>query len=80
MRILNQDSDSKIDEVTLYLTRSEAEDLRDSLDALIKTSSFRNHRHVSTADHAKTITVCLYTPGEVDGFSERSKRLILNDV
>jgi hypothetical protein len=79
MRILNRDIEAKVNEITLYLTKSEAEELRDSLIGLLTEKSVGNHRHIASSDYSKEVTVCLYTPGETAGFDERSKRLILED-
>lgn len=78
MRMLDEDRDSSLNRVTLYLTRSEASELRDSLDALMKDRRER-HEHVPSEDYNKELTVCIYDAGDLKSFNERSKRLIILD-
>jgi hypothetical protein len=78
MRLLDGKTDRALARLTVYLTREEAEELRDSLSALLATSGVR-HEHVSSSDYKKELTVCLYNEANLDGFNERSKTLIRND-
>lgn len=78
MRLLDGDSDQKLDEVSLYLTKPEAKELMDSLKGLLQ-NPIGNHSHISDEDYKKEITVCIYDEKLLDGFSERSKNLILKD-
>ena len=78
MRILDQDNDRSINAVTLYLTKSEAAELRDSLEQILADPVGR-HEHTSSYDYAKEVTVCIYDPDQLAQFDERSKRLILKD-
>lgn len=79
MRILNEDTETPVSEVILYLLRDEAMELRDSLEQLLENS--KSHYHVSAEDFQKQITVCLYDPDHLDefGFNERSLKLIRED-
>jgi hypothetical protein len=77
MRILNTITDKKIDNITIYLTNSEAQELLDSLEAII--SEPKHHSHIPSEDFMKEITVCIYDPNNLSGFNERSKKLILED-
>jgi len=79
LRILDESTDQSITNVTLYLTLSEAIEMLDSLPALI-TGPLNNHSHISSDDHQKEITVCVYDRENLNGFSERSKNLIINDL
>lgn len=78
MRILDLDTDKKLENVTLYLTYSEALELRDSLNDLIK-KPLNNHVHVSEECYQRELTVCIYDTKNLEGFNERSKTLILHD-
>lgn len=78
MHILDENTDQSITNVILYLTLSEAIEMRDSLQALIN-GPLNNHSHISSDDHQKEITVCVYERENLNGFSERSKNLIIND-
>jgi len=76
MRIHDDESDRTLDSVTLFLTRSEAEYLQGLLPDLLAGT---HHGHVSSADFEKELTVCVYDPGVLEGFSDRAKRIILDD-
>ena len=78
MRLLDGDSDKSIDEVFIYLTKLEAKELVDSLESLL-TDQLGSHNHISSSDHKKEITVCIYDEKFIEGFSERSKKLIIED-
>ena len=56
MRLLDEDADASCNRVTCYLTRAEAQELRDSLEALLR-GGMERHEHVSSADFGKEITV-----------------------
>ena len=79
MRMIDDDSSKKLDNITLFLTMAEAKQLRGALNAVIEEPTDANHRHVSSADYQKEITVCIYDPENLAGFNERSKKLILED-
>ncbi len=79
MRILDEDSDEAVQKVTLYLTRAEAKELRDSLDGLLALGHPGRHEHVPDETFSKEITVCLYDSGDVAAFNARSRKLILED-
>jgi len=78
MRILDESSDKSLNRIILYLTLSEAMELRDGLDDLIKNPS-NNHTHVSSEDFNKETTVCVYDVNDLNLFNKRSIDLILND-
>lgn len=79
MRILNQDTDSSINEIILYLTAQEAKDLMSALKDVMESSKAANHVHVSSEDFNKEITVCVYDPDQLSDFDKRSQRLITED-
>ena len=43
----------------LWLTPTEARELRDTLDQLLREKDYEGHHHVSAADFQTEITVCL---------------------
>jgi hypothetical protein len=55
-------------------------ELKDSLEIVIGASEDARHEHISSEDYQKEITVCLYDPTVLEKFSERSNKLILEDV
>jgi hypothetical protein len=78
MRILDEDNDKSLDRVTLYLTNSEASELRDALETLLTDSSNR-HEHIPDAEYKKELTVCIYDQNILNQFNERSKKIITKD-
>lgn len=79
MRILNEKTDESISHITLYLTVAEASELRDSLDSLI-SNPVGHHEHIPSDDYSKEVTICVYSPKNLDGFNERSRHLIMQDI
>jgi len=80
MRILNTKGDASLQDVILYLTITEALDLKVALDSLTDGSSTRGkHYHVDDDDYAHRITVCVYSADALDEFSQRSQIIIRED-
>jgi hypothetical protein len=79
MRILDEKTGKAVERVTLYFTRSEASEMNDSLEALL-TSPTGRHEHIPSDDYRKEVTICIYDQAALEGFDERSKTLILDDV
>jgi hypothetical protein len=79
MRLLDEGSDKSINKVTIYLTKSEAEELYSDLKRIIDAPK-NNHAHVSSEDYKKEITICIYGGNVIDeSLNERSKKLIKYD-
>lgn len=79
MRILDEISSASLKNITLFLTHSEASELRDSLDHILKIP-INHHAHISSNDYLKEITICIYDLSNLNGFNDQSKNLILNDT
>lgn len=79
MRILNQEDDKSLNQITIYLTLSEASELRDSLNSLISNREV-HHEHIPSDDYTKELSVCIYELQSIDSFDERSKRLIVDNI
>lgn len=75
MRILDEKRDKSVDRATILLTQSEAQELRDSLDLLLREGKGQ-HAHVPDEDFKKEITIAIYSPGDFDGFNPRFQKLI----
>jgi hypothetical protein len=75
MRILDEKRDNSVDRATILLTRSEAQELRDSLDLLLRDGKGQ-HAHVPDEDFKKEITIAIYTPENLDEFNQRYQKLI----
>jgi hypothetical protein len=77
--LFDEDADRKLDRVTLFFTRAEAEELRHALEGLIVNPKM-HHVHISGENYQKEITVCIYDETKLDEFDERAKKLIREDV
>jgi len=78
MRILDENTDKSLENITLYLTLSEAMELRGSLNELIENPK-NNHTHINDENYQKELTVCIYSTEDLNGFNTRSIDLILNN-
>jgi hypothetical protein len=80
MRILDTKADTAIKNIILYLRIEEAEELYDSIGALLEANDFSNHAHISDALFKHEVTVVLYDEAHIESLSERSKTVILDDA
>ena len=80
MRILDIDNDKAVYYTVLLLTRSEAQELRDSLDGLLESQNSCIHHHVIDDGLKHEITVVLYDDGHVETFNDRCIKLIQQDI
>lgn len=78
MRILDEDKNNTVNRLTLLLCRSEAEELRDSLESILK-GEIEGHAHVPSEDYCKEITLALYSPSDFGSFNIRCQKLIRED-
>lgn len=78
MRLLDEGNNRTLNRVTLYLTLSEAQELRDSMTDLL-SGPMPNHCHIPSSDYQKEVTVCVYDENNLLSLSERSRILILED-
>lgn len=78
MRILDEDSDRKLDRIMIYLTKEEAQEMQDSLELLLYKK--HHHSHINSENFDKEITVSIYKDTSLNGFDERSKKLIIEDI
>jgi len=78
MRILDLNKQKKLNNVILYLTPEEAQEMKDSLEVLIKNKD-HHHSHISDENFEKEITVCIYRDDNLSSFDDRSRTLILRD-
>ncbi len=79
MRIPDENRDNSVDRATLLLTRSEAQELLDSLQSLLANGGGQ-HAHVPSEDYQKEMTIAIYEPGHANGFNKRCQRLIQNNI
>ena len=78
MRILNDESDKKSDNISIFLTKAEALQLRAYLNQLLDNPKI-HHIHLSSEDYQKEITVCIYDENNLEGFHPRAIKLIKED-
>ena len=78
MRILDGESDKKLDNVSIFLTAEEALQLRSYLDQLLENPKLQ-HSHLSSADYQKEITICVYDIQNLNHFDKRTKKLLKED-
>ena len=78
MRILDEESDKKLDNVSIFLNKEEAVQLRCYLNQLLDNPKLQ-HSHLSSSDYQKEITICLYDEKNLENFNERSIKLIRED-
>lgn len=78
MYILDEKTDKSIKKIILYLTYSEASELKDSLENLLR-KPLNNHEHISNEDFKKEITICIYDVNNLNGLNDRSINLIKKD-
>ena len=79
MRILNNENAGPLKDITLFLTKEEATELKDDLERLIKNIG-NNEQHINDIEYFRELTVTLYNPNNLNHFDERSKKLKLEDV
>lgn len=76
MRIRDNDRDVEVRNGTLFVTRAEAEEIRESLAMLLEFGG-NTHDHISTDDFQRELTVCLYEEGGQNAeLNERALRLL----
>lgn len=78
MRILDDDSDKKLDNVSIFLTQEEAIQLRGYLNHLLDNPKLQ-HSHLSSSDYKKEITICVYDDQKLENLNQRSIKLIKED-
>lgn len=78
MRLLDEKRDNSIDRLTILLTRSEAQEFRDSLEFILNDNKGQ-HAHIPAENFQKEITIAIYTPDKFNEFNQRCQKLIRED-
>jgi hypothetical protein len=78
MRILDSESDKKLDSVMLFLTKTELQQLIGYATQLLERPS-ADHHHLTSEDYQKEITLAIYDAENVEKFSPRVQKLICKD-
>lgn len=80
MRILDTNNNRVLKHINIYLTLSEAQELISDLQRLISQNIKNNHAHVDDDEYKHSVTIALYDQNSLEGFDDRSKILILQDI
>ena len=75
MRLLHEARDTALNQVSLFLTQSEGERLRDMLNSLLAEGRGA-HEHLTDVEFERELTVAIYDEQELRTFHERARRLI----
>jgi len=79
LRLLNDKADKKLDNITIFLTKKEAIQLKSYLTQLLSNAD-EQHAHLASDDYQKEITVCLYDETDLSRLHPRAIKLIKDDV
>jgi hypothetical protein len=77
MRILDIETDKALSNICLYLTPAEAKDMMGRLKHLLENKI--DHAHVDDDSYQHEVTMTIYNKENLQGYNERSKKLILED-
>ena len=77
MRMLDEERNVAVDNLTLYLKKTEALELFNALKRVIEADDYDMHIHVSEDSYQREVTVLLYDENKLGSLNERSKKLIL---
>lgn len=81
MRILNNDNQLSIKNISVFLTNEEAQELRDTIEQLIENSDKGSyHLHLNDKDFKHEITFSVYSDKDVSLYNARTQRLLIDDV
>lgn len=80
MRIFDDESDKKLDRITVLLTEPEALQLESYLKEFLEKPKDKGlHFHLSSEDYNKEITICIYDPENITALHPRTQKLVLDD-
>lgn len=79
MYILDDETNKKLNCVTIILKKNEVQQLLGYAKQLLEKPTNSEHYHLSNDDYQKEITICMYTPENINSFNPRIQKLIQND-
>jgi hypothetical protein len=80
MRIHDNDKDTTLKNVTIFLTYDEMRQLEADLHRMVENRMFGSHEHIDDSNYEHEITIALYKENERNsGFSERANRVLIDD-
>ena len=80
MYILDDESNKKLDCITLILTRSEVQQLQGYVKQLLEKTPSSDHYHLSSEDYQREITICMYDPGKIELLHPQVQKIIKDDL
>lgn len=78
MRIYNKCEKKTLNNIVLYLTPEEAQEMKDSLEALLEDKN-HHHSHVPDEEYKREVTISIYRKDNLSTFDEISKSIINNE-
>ena len=79
MFILDDESNSKLNSITILLNKAEVIELLGYAKQLLETPTPSDHYHLSSDDYQKEITICMYDPDKREQFNPRIQKLVNED-
>lgn len=79
MYILDDESDKKLNCITILLTKSEIQQMLGYAKQLLENFPSSDHYHLSSEDNQKEITFCIYDQENINDFHPRIQKLIRYD-
>ena len=79
MYILNDDLDSKLDRITIFLNKKEIQQLIGYAKQLLEKAPSSEHYHLSSEDYQKEITIWMYDSENIENFSTKIQKFIKED-
>jgi len=78
MRIYNEDEKNTVNNIILYLTPKEAQEMKDSLETLLEDKN-HHHSHVPDEEYKREVTISIYRKDNLSSFDEISRSIINNE-
>ncbi|MBX3114261.1 MAG: hypothetical protein KF836_06815 [Fimbriimonadaceae bacterium] len=76
MRIVNHDKTEQYDKITLFLNKTEIEEMIGFLTQLRDSTAAGDHFHCSDSDFQREVTLAHFKPGETQMFDRFSRGVI----
>ena len=80
MRLLDCDSNARLENIIIYLKKNEVTELIGALENLLSSEENASHHHVNDLEYTHEITVTMYNESNLTDFNQRSIQLIQQDV
>lgn len=80
MRIYDQENDKTLQDLILCLTKNEAIELRDSINAMLKNKNFDRHEHIDDEEFCHELSIMIYDMDNLTNINERLIRVIKEDL